>query len=51
MHAAVCHEAQTNRTRRDIHAIFYRQDNDLAALIETLHYYPEISGKPGIFTG
>jgi hypothetical protein len=51
MHAEVCHEPQTNRTRRDIHAIFYRQDNDLAVLIETLHYYPEISGKPGSFSG
>jgi hypothetical protein len=51
MHAEVCHEPQTNRTRRNIHAIFYRQDNDLAVLIETLHDYLEISGKPGGFTG
>jgi hypothetical protein len=26
-------------------------DNDLAALIETLHDYLEIYGKPGIFAG
>ncbi|MDH3831912.1 MAG: hypothetical protein OEV12_02295 [Gammaproteobacteria bacterium] len=51
MHAAVCHEPQTNRTRRNIHAIFYRQDNDLAVLIETLHDYREISGKRDGFSG